>query len=61
MGKSQKALEQIHDVAAELLNVQARRNAKSGISFDVDMSQYELFASQFALKKPSTKLKLSMP
>ncbi|OAV36385.1 Transcription-repair coupling factor [Moraxella catarrhalis] len=46
-----KALEQIHDVAAELLNVQARRNAKSGISFDIDMSQYELFASQFAFEE----------
>lgn len=46
-----KALEQIHDVAAELLNVQARRNAKSGISFDIDMAQYELFASQFAFEE----------
>lgn len=47
----QKALEQIHDVAAELLNIQARRNAKSGISFDIDMAQYELFASQFAFEE----------
>lgn len=46
-----KALEQIYDVAAELLNVQARRNAKSGISFSVNMSQYELFASQFAFEE----------
>ncbi|MFB6349621.1 transcription-repair coupling factor [Moraxella sp. ZJ142] len=46
-----KALEQIHDVAAELLNVQARRNAKSGISFGIDMAQYELFASQFAFEE----------
>ncbi len=46
-----KALEQIHDVAAELLNVQARRNAKAGISFGVDMTQYELFASQFAFEE----------
>ncbi|UNU73299.1 transcription-repair coupling factor [Moraxella nasovis] len=43
----QKTLEQIYDVAAELLNVQARRNAKSGISFDIDMQSYELFASSF--------------
>lgn len=47
----QKALEQIYDVAAELLNVQARRNAKEGISFDIEMSQYELFASQFAFEE----------
>lgn len=46
-----KALERIHDVAAELLNVQARRNAKAGISFGVDMAQYELFASQFAFEE----------
>lgn len=43
----QKTLEQIHDVAAELLNVQARRQAKVGISFKIDMASYELFASEF--------------
>ncbi len=47
----QKALEQIHDVAAELLNMQARREAKVGIHFKIDMSQYELFASQFAFEE----------
>ena len=47
----QKALEQIHDVAAELLNMQARREAKVGIHFKIDSSQYELFASQFAFEE----------
>ncbi|WP_131667220.1 transcription-repair coupling factor [Psychrobacter pygoscelis] len=47
----QKALQQIHDVAAELLNIQARRDAKTGIHFNVDMSQYELFTSQFAFEE----------
>ena len=47
----QKALEQIHDVAAELLNIQARREAKVGIHFKIDVSQYELFASQFAFEE----------
>ena len=47
----QKALEQIHDVAAELLNMQARREAKVGIHFKIDISQYELFASQFAYEE----------
>ncbi|MBU5616119.1 transcription-repair coupling factor [Psychrobacter sp. TAE2020] len=47
----QKALEQIHDVAAELLNMQARREAKVGIHFKIDISQYELFASQFAFEE----------
>jgi len=47
----QKALEQIHDVAAELLNMQARREAKVGIHFKIDASQYDLFASQFAFEE----------
>ena len=47
----QKTLEQIHDVAAELLNIQARRNARQGISFDIDMASYELFASEFAFEE----------
>ncbi len=47
----QKALEQIHDVAAELLNMQARREAKVGIHFKINSSQYELFASQFAFEE----------
>lgn len=47
----QKALLQIHDVAAELLNIQARRAAKEGIHFKVDVAQYELFASQFAFEE----------
>ncbi|WP_019672665.1 transcription-repair coupling factor [Psychrobacter lutiphocae] len=47
----QKAMEQIHDVAAELLNMQARRQAKEGIHFKVDSAQYELFASQFAFEE----------
>lgn len=47
----QKALEQIHDVAAELLNMQARREAKVGIHFKIYPSQYELFASQFAFEE----------
>jgi transcription-repair coupling factor (superfamily II helicase) len=47
----QKAMEQIHDVAAELLNIQARRAAKVGIHFKIDSSQYELFASQFEFEE----------
>lgn len=47
----QKTLSEIYDVAAELLNVQARRNAKQGISFEIDMAQYELFASGFEFEE----------
>lgn len=43
----QKTLTQIYDVAAELLNVQARRRANTGIAFAFDKQAYELFASGF--------------
>lgn len=44
----QKTLTQIYDVAAELLNTQARRQAKQGIGFSIDTANYELFVSEFA-------------
>ncbi|MCO8084675.1 transcription-repair coupling factor [Acinetobacter lwoffii] len=46
-----KALEQIHDVAAELLHIQARRSSKPGISFEVDQSLYMQFSSGFAYEE----------
>ncbi|WP_216934264.1 MULTISPECIES: transcription-repair coupling factor [unclassified Acinetobacter] len=46
-----KALEQIHDVAAELLHIQARRFSKPGISFEVDQSLYMQFVSGFAYEE----------
>lgn len=46
-----KALEQIHDVAAELLHIQARRVSKPGISFEIDQSLYMQFASGFAYEE----------
>lgn len=46
-----KALEQIHDVAAELLHIQARRQAKPGISFEVEQSAYMQFAAGFAYEE----------
>ena len=46
-----KALEQIHDVAAELLHIQARRQSKPGISFELDHSLYMQFASGFAYEE----------
>lgn len=46
-----KALEQIHDVAAELLHIQARRQSKPGISFELDQSAYMQFASGFAYEE----------
>ena len=46
-----KALEQIHDVAAELLHIQARRHAKPGFGFDLDDKLYMQFASGFAYEE----------
>ena len=46
-----KALEQIHDVAAELLHIQARRQSKPGISFELDQSSYMQFVSSFAYEE----------
>lgn len=47
-----KALEQIHDVAAELLHIQARRQSKPGISFELDQSSYSNFQVDLLMKKP---------
>ncbi len=46
-----KALEQIHDVAAELLHIQARRQSKPGYGFELDQSLYMQFASGFAYEE----------
>lgn len=46
-----KALEQIHDVAAELLHIQARRQAKPGMSFELEQSAYMQFAAGFAYEE----------
>ena len=46
-----KALEQIHDVAAELLHIQARRQARPGISFELEQSSYMQFSSGFAYEE----------
>ncbi|MFA3129522.1 transcription-repair coupling factor [Acinetobacter pittii] len=46
-----KALEQIHDVAAELLHIQARRQSKPGFGFEVDQSLYMQFTSGFAYEE----------
>ncbi|RKG34061.1 transcription-repair coupling factor [Acinetobacter tianfuensis] len=46
-----KALEQIHDVAAELLHIQARRQSKPGFGFELDQALYMQFASGFAYEE----------
>ena len=42
-----KAREKAHDVAAELLKIQARRSAKPGLKLDLDSVDYERFVSAF--------------
>lgn len=46
-----KAFEQVNDVAAELLNTQARRAAQPGQALTVEETQYALFASQFPFEE----------
>jgi len=46
-----KAAEQIHDVAAELLNIYARREARKGFSYPVPDFNYDQFARAFPFEE----------
>ncbi len=46
-----KAAEQIHDVAAELLNIYARREARTGFAYPVPDDSYEKFAAEFPFEE----------
>lgn len=46
-----KAAEQARDTAAELLEIHARRAAKSGISYAIDEQDYERFAADFPFEE----------
>ena len=46
-----KAIEKIRDVAAELLDVYARRQARPGIACELDMEEYALFAQGFPFEE----------
>ena len=47
----QKAAEKINDVAAELLNTYARREARQGRAFTVDAEDYQRFAAGFPFEE----------
>lgn len=47
----EKAAEKIHDVAIELLDLYAKREAQPGYQYQVDHSDYAKFASAFPLPK----------
>ncbi len=46
-----KAAEKVHDVAAELLEIQAKRQARAGLAIDVDRASYEPFAAAFPFEE----------
>ena len=46
-----KAAEKVRDVAAELLEIQARRHARQGLAVDVDRALYEPFAAGFPFEE----------
>ncbi|RLT93458.1 transcription-repair coupling factor [Ketobacter sp.] len=49
--EKRKAAEQIHDTAAELLNIYARRAAKPGHAFDINRQDYEAFCEGFPFEE----------
>ena len=51
-----KAAEKVRDVAAELLEIQARRQARAGIALQVDRSMYAPFAAQFPFEETPDQL-----
>ncbi|WP_337878758.1 transcription-repair coupling factor [Rheinheimera sp.] len=51
-----KAAEKVRDVAAELLDVYAKRAAQTGYGFRLDASQYEVFADGFPYEETVDQL-----
>ena len=46
-----KAAEKVRDVAAELLEIQARRQARAGLALDIDRAMYEPLAAGFPFEE----------
>jgi len=51
-----KAMERARDVAAELLDIHAKRAARLGFAFDVDHSDYTAFAAAFPFEETPDQL-----
>ncbi|MBS0212486.1 MAG: transcription-repair coupling factor [Proteobacteria bacterium] len=51
-----KAAERVRDVAAELLEIQARRHAREGLAIPLDRSLYEAFAAGFPFEETPDQL-----
>lgn len=46
-----KAAEKIHDVATELLEIYAQRQARKGYSYEIDQDEYEKFVASFPFEE----------
>ena len=51
-----RAAEKVRDVAAELLEIQARRRARAGLALHVDRAMYEPFAAGFPFEETADQL-----
>ncbi len=51
-----KAAEKVRDVAAELLEIQAKRQARQGLALEVDRGLYEQFAATFPFEETPDQL-----
>ena len=51
MGKAKKRAEKVRDVAAELLDIYAKRQAKPGNKFKLDGSAYRQFSDSFPFEE----------
>ncbi len=51
-----KAQEKVRDVAAELLEIQARRQARAGLAIDIDRAMYEPVAAAFPFEETPDQL-----
>ncbi|MDE3020719.1 MAG: transcription-repair coupling factor [Pseudomonadota bacterium] len=47
----QRTIKQVHDTATELLELYAKRAARQGHAFKVDLGEYEVFASRFEFEE----------
>ena len=54
--EKRKAIEKIHDVAIELLEIYAKREAKPGIAYDFNAQDYQRFASAFPFTETNDQL-----
>ena len=51
-----RAAEKVRDVAAELLEIQAKRHARAGLALDIDRTVYEPFAATFPFEETPDQL-----